>query len=61
MSAKNTTPSFCLAGEIVCTPEHASRILRRAIRLNQRWLIPQARSVREKLRRSLDAQKGSAA
>ena len=41
--------AFALAGEIVTTPEQASRILKQAIRTKKEWLIPQAVSVLRQL------------
>lgn len=53
MNSKNTAPArFALAGKIVSDYRVARRIWREAIRDRKTWLIPQARNVYIKLRRS---------
>lgn len=46
---------WALGGEVVTTIAEAKRVHRRAIRLGQRWLIPQCRSVIAKMRAELAA------
>lgn len=41
---------FALAGRIVGSSAQARKILRCAVVMNQRWLIPQARSVAKQLK-----------
>lgn len=58
MSRPQQGLAFALAGQIVRTPQHATRVLIEAQRDGREWLVPQARNVAAKLRR---AREGGAA
>ena len=47
---KRNPPTFALAGQLVSTVPHATRILVDAMRNRKLWLVPQAESVIRKIR-----------
>lgn len=52
---KATVSPWALGGVVVTTITEAKRVLRRAIRSNQEYLVPQCRSVIAKMRAELAA------
>lgn len=49
---KRNPPTFALAGQLVSTVPHATRILVDALRNRKHWLVPQAESVIRQIRAS---------
>ncbi|CDN60016.1 hypothetical protein I35_1493 [Burkholderia cenocepacia H111] len=53
IARKTKVSPWALGGEVVATITDAKRVLRRAIRENRQYLIPQCRSVIAKMRAEL--------